>query len=102
MPSIARASVLAAAQWILDQGGWCVFEVCVDVAAQRWEARVVLFDRTPAAVADSVVREVAFEPELDARLSGCDRRTLGPAPEMGRFLCYLGDPAPVAGGVGGE
>ena len=69
-----------------------MFDVCVDVAEQRWESRTLFFDRSPVAVADAVAREIAYEPELDARLSGCDRGTLSPMPGMGAFLCYVADP----------
>jgi CBS domain-containing protein len=88
---------VAGAQSILDQGGWCVLEVCVDVPAQCWEARVVIFGLVAEAVADKVATEVTYESERDARLSGCDRRTLRPMPAMGAHLCYLaGTPAAVA------
>jgi CBS domain-containing protein len=86
-----RLRAVAGAQSILDQGGWCVLEVCVDVPAQRWEARVVIFGLTAEAVADNVATEIACESERDARLTGCDRRTLRPIPAMGAHLCYLAD-----------
>lgn len=90
-----RATIAAAA--ILSQGGWCVFEVCVDVPRQRWEVRPVIFDLGPEAVAATVAEEIAYEPELDARLTGCDRRTLQPVPAMGAYLCYVsGAAAPSA------
>ena len=66
-----------------------MFEVCVDVPAQRWEARSVIFITSAESVADAVEEEIEFEPELDARLTGCDRRALRPAAEMGAHLCYL-------------
>jgi hypothetical protein len=84
-----RSRALAGAQAILDQRGWCVLEVCVDIAAQSWEARVVMFGLVAEAVADQVVTEVACEPEHDARLTGCDRRTLEPSSAMGSYLCYV-------------
>lgn len=86
-----REQARAAAAWILDQGGWCVFEVCVDVPAQRWEARVVIFDLVPEAVADTVAEEIEYEPDRDARLTGCDRRTLRPEPAIGAHLCYVAE-----------
>jgi CBS domain-containing protein len=90
-----RSQVIPAAKSILDQGGWCVVERCVDVPRQRWEARILIFDLTPEAVADVVEEELEYEPENDARLAGCDRRTLQPDPNMGACLCYLADtPAP--------
>lgn len=74
-----------------------MLEECVDVPAQRWEARVVIFGLVAEEVADKVAVEIACESERDARLSGCDRRTLRPVPEMGAHLCYLADtPAAVA------
>jgi CBS domain-containing protein len=90
-----RTDVVAAAQSILDRGGWCVLEVCVDVPGQRWEPRLLICDRSADAVADAVAREVRREPERDARLTGCDRRTLRPDPGMGAHLCHLAEtPAP--------
>ncbi len=95
MSEIDSDRVTAAADRILDQGGWCVFEVCVDVPEQRWESRALIFDLSPVAVAEAVEHEIAYEPELDARLSGCDRRTLAPDPSMGAFLCYVADTQPL-------
>jgi hypothetical protein len=71
-----------------------VFEVCVDVPTQQWEARAVIFDLQPDAVADTVAEEIRYEPELDARLTGCDRCTLHPEPAMGEYLCYVAEGAP--------
>ncbi len=84
-----RSRTVSAARSILAQGGWCVLEVCVDVAQQRWEGRVVIFDLTPEAVADAVAAEIDYEPEKDARLTGCNRRTLQPDGGMGSHLCYV-------------
>jgi hypothetical protein len=86
-----RCRVIEAAQTILGLGGWCVLEACVDVPAQRWEARVLIFGVVADAVADAVEEELGLEPERDARLTGCDRRTLHPVPEMGEYLCYLAE-----------
>jgi len=80
---------MLAAQSILDQGAWCVLEVCVDVPTQAWEPRTLIFDLVPSAVADVVAEEVGQEPQLHARLTGCDRWTLAPDPGLGAFLCYL-------------
>ena len=91
MPPHDRSLVIAAAQSILEQGGWCVFEVCTDVPGQRWEARVVIFNLLADSVADAVVEEIEYEPCNDARLTGCDRRTLRPDPEMGAHLCYVAE-----------
>ncbi|HEY8764064.1 MAG TPA: CBS domain-containing protein [Solirubrobacteraceae bacterium] len=92
-----RSRAVAGAQSILDQGGWCMLELCVDVPAQRWEPRVVIFGGVAESVADRVADEVSYDAGLDARLSGCDRRTLRPIPGMGASLCYVADiPAPVA------
>ena len=97
MSGYERSRAVAAAQAIIDQGGWCVLEVCVDVPSQRWEARVLIFDLTAEAVADTVADEIMYEPERDARLSGCDRRTLRPDPAMGAHLCYVAEhPAPAS------
>jgi hypothetical protein len=90
-----RSRIIAAAQSILDQGGWCVLKACVDVPRQRWEPRILVFDPVAEAVADAVEEEIAREPQLDARLIGCDRRTLQRDPSMGAYLCYMTDaPAP--------
>jgi hypothetical protein len=81
----------AAAQAILDRGGWCMLEVCVDIPRQIWEPRVLLFDVVARHVADAVAEELACEPGFDARLSGCHRRTLQPDPGLGAYLICLGD-----------
>jgi CBS domain-containing protein len=86
-----RFQAVAGAQSILEQGGWCVLEVCVDVPMQCWEGRVVIFSHDAEAVADNVAREIMYESGRDARLSGCDRRTLRPDPAMGAHLCYVAD-----------
>ena len=89
MAYVEREPVIAAAEAILDLGGWCVLEACVDIPGQRWEARLLMFDLDPEAVADAVAGDIEVEPEHDVRLTGCDRRTLMPAPAMGAYLCYL-------------
>jgi hypothetical protein len=81
--------MVAAAQVILDQGGWCVLEACVDVPRQSWEPRVLIFDLVAEAVADVVEAELCDDPLFDARLTGCDRRTLAPEASMGAHLFYL-------------
>lgn len=70
-----------------------MLEVCVDVPRQSWEPRLLIFDLVPDAVAEIVDEEMADEPHLDARLTGCDRWTLQPDPTLGAFLCYLADDA---------
>jgi hypothetical protein len=82
---------MQAAQRILDQGGWCLYECCIDVPRQLWEARLVIFDLSAEAVANAIEAEIELEPEHDARLTGCDRRTLCPDPGMGAYLCYVTD-----------
>jgi hypothetical protein len=84
-----RADVVAAARRILDQGGWCVLEACVDVPAQRWEVAELIFDLTAEAVAEAVAEAIEEAPELDLRLSGLDQRLLEPNPAMGAYLCYV-------------
>jgi CBS domain-containing protein len=91
VPLRDRSRVIAAAQSILDQGGWCVFEVCTDVPRQRWEARVLIFDLVADAVADAVAEQIGYEPYYDARLTGCDRCMLQPDAAMGAHLCYLAE-----------
>ena len=93
---------VAGAQSIIDEGGWCVLEVCVDVPSQRWEARVLIFHLSAEAVADTVADEINYEPQRDARLTGCGRRTLRPDPAMGSHLCYVAEhpaPAPITAAV---
>ncbi len=96
---VDRSSVIAAAQAILEQGGWCVLELCTDVPRQRWDAQVLIFDLDADAVAGAVAEEILLEPAHDARITGCDRHTLQPEPGMGAYLCYLAD-ATVAAGRG--
>jgi CBS domain-containing protein len=91
VPPHDRSRVVAAAQSILDQGGWCVFEVCTDVPRQRWEARVLIFVLLADGVADAVAEQLDYEPFHDARLTGCDRRTLCPQADMGAYLCYVAE-----------
>jgi hypothetical protein len=86
-----RAQTINAAQRILDQRGWCLYEVCLDVPNQVWEPQILIFDIAAEAVADTVEAEISAEPDYDARLSGCDRCTLRPVAAMGAYLCYLAD-----------
>ena len=90
-----RSRAIAAAKSILAQGGWCVLEFSTDVARQRWEARMLMFDLTPEAVADTVAEEFGDEPECDARLTGCNRGTLQPDPRMGAYPVLLGEESAV-------
>lgn len=92
-----RSLVICAARSILEQGGWCVLERCVDIPRQQWETTLLVFDIAPEGVADAIEEELEHEREYDARLSGCDRRTLGPDPGMGAYLCYLADTQAPAG-----
>jgi hypothetical protein len=89
MAQFDRSSALAAARRILEQGGWCVYEARPAAPASHWEARAVLFDLVPEAAVAALEDEIAVEPEHDARLTGCDRRTLAPAPGMGAHPCYV-------------
>jgi hypothetical protein len=84
-----RSRAMFAAQSILDQGAWCLLEVCLDAPTQVWEPRTLIFDLVPSAVADVIEEEMGQEPQLHARLTGCDRSTLAPDPGLGAFLCYL-------------
>jgi hypothetical protein len=83
---------LAAAGQIIQNGGWCVLEVCVDIPRQRWEPRVVIFDLSSEAVASEVAQQIDYEPARDARLAACDRRTLRREPGAGAYLCYVAPP----------
>jgi CBS domain-containing protein len=94
MPMIARERIIAAARRLLDEGAWCMYEVCVDVPGQRWEPQALILKPGPAEVADAVEREIAYEPYRDARLRGCDRGTLAALPELGECLCYLAEMPP--------
>jgi CBS domain-containing protein len=84
-----RSRAAAAARLVLDRGGWCLLELCVDVPRQRWEPRVLICERDPEAVAVAIESEIARQPQLDARVTGCDRRTLKPDPALGSQLCYV-------------
>ena len=96
VPAYERERTVAAARSIIDRGGWCVVEACVDVPSQQWEVWALIFDLVPERVADLVEEEVEFEPYLDVRLTGCDRSTLQPDTTLGTALCYLADaPRPV-------
>lgn len=86
-----RCLAVQAAEQIIGQGGWCVYEACIDVPRQVWEARSLSFELTAEGVADEVEAEIELEPEHDGRLTACDRRTLLPEPGMGAYLCYLAD-----------
>jgi hypothetical protein len=91
VPRYERERTVEAARSIIDGGGWCVVEACVDVPSQQWEVCALVFDLVPESVADLVQEEIEFEPGLDVRLTGCDRRTLRPEPGLGAALCYLAD-----------
>ncbi len=84
-----RSVAVAAARRILERHGWCLYEACVDVPHQVWEPRLLIFDLSAEAVADTLEAEIALEPEHDGRLTGCDRRTLCPEPALGAYLVYL-------------
>lgn len=66
-----------------------MLELCVDVPTQQWEPRLLVFDEQADAVADAVEVELELEPHRDARLSGCNRRTLVRDPSMGAHLCQV-------------
>lgn len=91
VPLPDRSGLLAAAHSVLEQGGWWVVERCLDVPGQQWEPRLIILTEDPEEVADAVVLELAHEPERDARLVGCDRRTLRPDHAKGAHLCHLAD-----------
>jgi CBS domain-containing protein len=93
MPGYERDRVLQAAQAILDRGEGCMFEVCVNVPAQRWEGRSLILNWSAEEVAAAVQGEIAIEPDLDARLSGCDRRTLARSDGGEPDLVYVADVA---------
>ena len=63
----------------------------MDVPSQQWEVCALLFDLVAESVADVVEEEIASEPGLDVRLTGCDRRTLAPDRGLGAPLCYVAD-----------
>ncbi len=70
-----------------------MLEACVDIPHQVWEPRVLMFEQTAEHVADAIAEELAGEPGCDARLTGCNRRTLQPDPDMGSWLFYLAEEA---------
>ncbi|MEA2254303.1 MAG: hypothetical protein QOG35_348 [Solirubrobacteraceae bacterium] len=82
-------AIARAAGPILDEGLWCVLEVCLDVPAQRWEPRLIVFRRDRREVAAAVGAWVAQEPDRDVRLSACDRSSLRPEPGVPPRLCYV-------------
>ena len=98
METLERAAAARAAEAILDRGGWCVVEVCLDVAGQRWDPRVLVCSTEAEVVVDAVFAEVWSDPTVDVRLAGCDRRTLAPDPDLGTYLCHLAA-MPVAAGA---
>jgi hypothetical protein len=66
--SLQRAAVARAAEAILDRGGRCVVEACLDVAGQRWDPRVLVCSTEAEVVVDAVFDEVWSDPTLDVRL----------------------------------
>jgi hypothetical protein len=84
-----RPDVLAAAQSIIDGGGWCGVERRVDVPTQRWETRLLVCDHAPDLVADALAEEIGYEPGSDARLAGYDRRTLVRNDAIATAVCYV-------------
>jgi len=97
--SLQRAAVARAAEAILDRGGWCVVEACLDVAGQRWDPQVLVCSTEAEVVVDAVFDEVWSDPTLDVRLAGCDRGTLAPDPDLGTHLCHLAAMPVAAGGA---
>ena len=98
MQSVDRAAVARAAQAVLAGGGWCVVEVCIDIAGQRWDPRVLVCSTDAEVVVDAVADEVWSDPAVDVRVAGCHRRTLAPDPDLGRYLCHLAAMPAAAGG----
>ena len=84
-------TLLTAARCLLAEGHWCALEVCVDVPAQRWEPRLVIFAREAEVVAEVVAEEILLDGNRDARLVACDRRTLRPVLTIGAHLCHIAD-----------
>jgi CBS domain-containing protein len=91
MPGYERGRVLQAAQAILDRGEACGFEICVDVPGQQWESRSLILSRSAEAVATAVEEQITIEPGHDARLAGCDRRTLARSIGGDAHLIYVSD-----------
>lgn len=84
-----RPDVVAAAQSIIDGGGWCGVERRVGTANQRWETRLLVCDHAPDVVADALAEEIGYEPGSDARLAGYDRRTLVRNDAIATAVCYV-------------
>jgi CBS domain-containing protein len=89
-------AIAAAARPILDEELWCVLEVCLDVPAQRWEPRLIVFHREAHEVAAAVREWVDREPDRDVRLSGCDRSSLRPRAGVPPRLCHVAAMPPPA------
>ncbi len=92
MQPFVRSEARAAAQAILDRGGWCVLETGQDGPLRSWDAQLLIFELDAEAVAEVVWQEVCHEPGRDLRLTGCDRRTLRPSAGLGEHVCYLAEP----------
>jgi hypothetical protein len=91
MDARRRRRYVAAARFVLEQGGWCVLEACVDVPRQQWDPRLLICERDPEAVADACLVEIERDPQRDARLAGRHRRTLRSEPDMGAELLHVAD-----------
>ncbi len=66
-----------------------MIHVCVDVPAQLWEPRLVIFREDAEAVAEVVAQWTGTMPDRDVRLSGCRRTNLRPEPDAPTQLCYV-------------
>lgn len=89
MIAFSRSEVVSAAQAVIDAGGWCVLELCIDVPTQRWEPRLLVCNERADDVAEAVGIELVLDPACDARISGYNRCTLLREPAMGAHLCRV-------------
>ncbi len=83
-----------AAAAILRGGLWCGIEVCVSVAAQAWEPRLVILRDSVAGVADAVTDWIEDFPRYDARISGYSRAGLRRIDGAPTALCHIGSAMP--------
>ena len=83
-----------AAAAILRRGLWCVVEVCVDVPAQAWEPRLIIFRDSVGGVADAVTDWIGDFPGCDARVSGYSRAGLRRIDDAPAALCHIASSAP--------
>ncbi len=78
-----------AATAILRRGLWCGIEVCVSVAAQTWEPRLIILRDSVADIAHAVTDWIDDFPGCDARISGYTRAGLRRIDDAPTALCHI-------------